>query len=325
MENERMEISDQSALREAILKILYSAFSEGRMMVGRDQICESLKITEAEAIKLLNDLNRPKFWGAITNDSYYLLPEGVIFVEQNKLVSSSMIERNVDIRDKILEATAKIYHEAGPLNGIYLQAYAAESNTDINVLLRSFELLESLDLVTSHYKIGDVEITELGLSKLEELHLRLELFAEFKSISDMEPHRRGKELERFVEKLMRHEGWSVEKGVKTSNEEIDLVIYRDQSFYLVECKWEKHPIGTKEIGAFFAKLDKRDGVMGIVLSMSGFTKGAKEEVLSHLGGKRILLFGPGDLEILIEKDGNLEKLITEKSTKLVINKEVLVA
>jgi len=37
MENGKMEISDQSVLREAILIILYSAFSEGKMMVGRDQ------------------------------------------------------------------------------------------------------------------------------------------------------------------------------------------------------------------------------------------------------------------------------------------------
>ena len=319
-----MEISDQSVLREAILIILYSAFSEGKMMVGRDQICESLKITEDEAIKLLNDLNRPKLWEAMTNDSYHILPGGVIFVEQNKLVPSSMIGRNDDIRIKMLEEAAKIYHATGPLNGIYIQAYAKESNTDINVLLRNFELLIYLHLVTSNYIIGDVEITELGLTSLEELHLRRELFAEFRSISEMEPHRRGKELEQFLEKLMLHEGWTVEKGVKTSNEEIDLVIYRNQSFYLVECKWEKDPIEAKEIGAFFAKLDKRDGVMGIVFSMSGFTKGAKEEALSHLGEKRILLFGPSDLERLIGEDGNLEKLIKEKTTKLVINREILV-
>ena len=113
--------------------------------------------------------------------------------------------------------------------------------------------------------------------------------------------------------------------MKTSNEEIDVVIYHDREFFLVECKWEKEPLETKEIGAFYSKLAKREGVKGVIVSMSGFTKGALKEVLSHMGDRAMLLIGPADISSLVDQNVSLEESINEKYTQLVTKLKVLVA
>jgi hypothetical protein len=318
-----MDKIDKEKLRNEILRLLYSAFSAGRRMVGISEISESLKVNENEVIKLLDELNRPKNWACVTNDSYRILPDGIIYSEQKELASTSIIERNDEIRAEVLEETAKVYHASGPLNGIFIEDFANKTNIDVYILLNNIEFLETMGFLTSHLKLGDVQITESGLLAVEVLHFRSELSEDFKKISGMEPHRRGKELEHLIAKLADFEGWKVDESVRTSNEEIDIAIYQDQKFFLIECKWEKNPIETQAIGSFYSKLSKRDGVKGIFVSMSGFTKGAKEEVLIHMGDRIILLFGLSDVEKIIDHNVELETIIDEKLSRLITKREIL--
>ena len=96
------------------------------------------------------------------------------------------------------------------------------------------------------------------------------------------------------------------------------------SYVLVECKWESTPIQAADVGAFFSKLHRRAAAEGIFLSMSGFTRGTKEAVISHLGDRHILLFGRGDLKALLFQPITLTDLMKSKLEKLMSKRMVLV-
>lgn len=84
-------------------------------------------------------------------------------------------------------------------------------------------------------------------------------------------------------------------SVNRPHEEFDVVIFRAHEFFLVECKWENKPIDAPAIRDFFAKLEWRDGVMGIIVSMSGFTSASQMDVRDRIRRRVILLFGPEDV------------------------------
>jgi hypothetical protein len=138
----------------------------------------------------------------------------------------------------------------------------------------------------------------------------------------MAPHSRGREFQDFFGRLALREGWNVDVSVKTSNEEFDVVIYRVHEFFLVECKWENKPIEAHVIRDFFAKLELREGVIGIIVSMSGFTAGSLEEVRDRMGRRAILLFGPEDIGAIVIGNQKLNDLIHEKHTQLIIKRSV---
>jgi hypothetical protein len=78
--------------------------------------------------------------------------------------------------------------------------------------------------------------------------------------------------------------------VRTSNEEIDIIISKEREYYLLECKWENKRIGARVIREVFGKLGNRADVRGIVISMSGFTKGAVEQVEKYANRKLTLIW-----------------------------------
>jgi predicted Mrr-cat superfamily restriction endonuclease len=139
----------------------------------------------------------------------------------------------------------------------------------------------------------------------------------------MSPQGRGKELQKLFARMVEQHGWLQEEGVKTSNEEIDVIIHRDREYYLVECKWEKGPIEAKVIREFHGKLTKRADVRGIVVSMAGFTSGAEEEVRNYTGSRIILLFGKIDTENMIFNRVEFEELLNEKYKNIITRRQVV--
>ena len=113
------------------------------------------------------------------------------------------------------------------------------------------------------------------------------------------------------------------EGVRTSYEEMDVIIYKAREYYLIECKWMKGPIEASVIREFYGKLSHRAGVDGIVVSMSGFTAGAVGEVKKQLHSKVILLFGPKDVEALVYENAGFEDLLNQKHQAVMTQENVL--
>ena len=86
-----MAVSNSLSFRDKVLNELYIAFSKGEKQVPIQDLCNTLEQTEDELYKVLNELRKEDLSSAITNDSYRILPMGVIFVEANKLSSELLI------------------------------------------------------------------------------------------------------------------------------------------------------------------------------------------------------------------------------------------
>lgn len=318
-----MKINSNRTVPEEILCELYIAFSKGERLVGLNDLCNRLEKTESELYKVLADLNNNGLTSAVTNDSYKILPKGVIYTESNKLVSEAMISENTTTRVKILDELAILHETHGNSQSIHVQTIADSIKNDVYVILNNTDVLKHLDFIAP-YLIGDFRITDSGLLDVKNRREHEGLSLEFKRVSAMEAHSRGQEFENFFAKLGSREGWKKETSTKTSNEEIDVILYRERDFFLVECKWKNKPIEAPVVREFYGKLDTREGMRGIIVSMSGFTKGAIEAVKDHMGKKVILLFGPKDINDIVDQDVKLEDLINEKYKQLMTTKKVLV-
>ena len=134
----------------------------------------------------------------------------------------------------------------------------------------------------------------------------------------MKPQPRGEAFQRLFAKVVEQNGWSQQESVRTPHEEMDVVIYRGREYYLAECKWERDPIQAPVVRELYGKLGNRAGMQGIVVSMSGFTKGAMKQVQDYKNDKIILLFGREDVYSLIYERASLDELLAEKSSMLVI-------
>lgn len=80
---------------------------------------------------------------------------------------------------------------------------------------------------------------------------------------------------------------------------MDVVVWREREYYLLEGKWEKNPIEAGVVRELFGKLGNRVGVNGIVTSMSGFSKGAAEQTEEYAAQHVILLFGEEAIKKLV--------------------------
>jgi hypothetical protein len=316
-----MAADDSLSLREKILTKLYSTFSKGERLTPINDLCNVLGKSEKDVYTALDGLHKERLSSAVTNDSYNISNKGIITVETKKLAPASLIFGNEQIRAGILNELAVIHEQYSGSQSLHVQNIADSLGADVHIVLNNVEFLESLQYVETQY-LGTIKITDFGLADLQRRKVNEELLLEFQRISTMDPHRRGREFQDFFGRLALREGWNVDVSVKTPNEEFDVVIFRAHEFFLVECKWENKPIEAHVIRDFFAKLELRDGVMGIIVSMSGFTSGSQDDVRDRMGRRIILLFGPEDVNSIVTGNQTLNDLIHEKHRQLIIKRSV---
>lgn len=113
---------------------------------------------------------------------------------------------------------------------------------------------------------------------------------------------KGKSLEDLLAYFLRQvKGFEIMNRVKTTNEEIDIVIYNDSKespwikesqFILIECKnWTKEKVGKNEYTSFVRKLENRGNRanLGFIISTSGFTEGFYTERLRDSKGSTLIV------------------------------------
>jgi hypothetical protein len=252
---------------------------------------------------------------------FELTPRGAIVCEDNGIVSQALIEANQKARIEILLALAEVYRKHGSLHtlfnpDLYRKTGLSDTQATANLLV-----LHGLYLAEPFGNAGS-RITLSGLDFLQEQLKRRAVSDEFEQISVMPPSARGRALEKLVAKLAEADGWEQEHSVKTSNEEIDVIVSQLREYYLVECKWEKKPIQSKVIQGLIGKLSSRIGVNGIAASMSGFSKGAQSRVREHMTQRVILLYGPEDITSLVYGRRSFDDLLNTKYNALITRKKV---
>jgi hypothetical protein len=122
--------------------------------------------------------------------------------------------------------------------------------------------------------------------------------------------------------LIEQHRWETDEGVRTSHEEMDVIVWREREYYLLECKWEKDPIEAGIVRELFGKLGNRIGVNGIVMSMSGFTKGAVKQATEYAGQRVILLFGEDGVKRMVYGVESFTDLLNTKYRQLTMREEI---
>lgn len=244
---------------------------------------------------------------------------GILDAERRGLVEPKKVNRYENIRYEILKSAASIYEIEGRYGSAECMEIIEGNEFDETEFHNNFRMLAELNLIEA-LSAWDFKSTEIGLEQFRIWEKKIFLNEEFNKILELQPQKRGIELQKLIAKVLEFAGWEQNESVKTDYEEVDIIINKNREFYLVECKWENKSIQPIAINHLLSKLNKRADTNGIVISMSGFTSGAVQNVGDSTNQKLILLFGKEDIEEIISNPDSFETLLNEKYKELVMRR-----
>lgn len=305
----------EEPIRRKILSACYDAWINSSL-VYLDNLRHENNWDETELAKKVDDLENEGFIkSAGSGYVYEITSSGVIHAENLNLIPAEIRQTNERFRTEIIRVAAETYDQQGP------NAYFSPEDLNVSdhrdlLLFSNLQVLEGMGFVKINGPFS-YRITSYGRDEANKLRKRNQVAEEFEDISNLSPQARGRTFQKFLAKVIEQSGWSQEEGTKTSNEEMDVIVFRDREYYLIECKWEKDAIEASVIRELHGKLVNRIDVRGIVVSMSGFSAGAKKQAEDYVSTKLILLFGPADIASLISQSGTFDDLLNRKYHQLV--------
>lgn len=247
---------------------------------------------------------------------------GINEAETRGLISSDKVDSNYLVRFQILDYAAEAENDVKSDGWADTYTIGIDTEPDHSGIDFNLDFLKELGLIegdlSPHYRI-----TDSGTRNLEKWRGQFQFQAEYKRISALSPQTRGVEFEKLISDIIKFAGWKAEHDVRTSFEQMDVVIHREREFYLIECKWEKRPVESAVVNELSGKLIKRTLTNGILFSMSGFSSGVSENVEFLAGTKAILLFGENDIKKMIANPVSFEDLLNEKFTALISQRKVI--
>jgi hypothetical protein len=282
--------------------------------------------------------NEDAFWRALhelsdeglikllsTGPQYEIEAAGVVRAEEAGLSPTHLTNLNNRVRAQLLGAYARLYDEEGPRTTHHYQAIetsaATDTGADTALVDANHQFLFDIGHLTHPSSMGYFAITDAGLDAYGKWRQRTELLETFNALGQSDdPQERGRQFQRLFGQFASAESWSVEESVRNPGEEIDLILYRQDAFYLLECRWTREPVSPKHIRDFAGKLRKRAGVYGLFVSVGGFTNDARGEVETGSSDTPILLVGPQEIRDLFEGSLIFDDLLLEKKRFLVMQR-----
>ncbi|WP_275558852.1 restriction endonuclease [Streptomyces sp. 5-6(2022)] len=144
-------------------------------------------------------------------------------------------------------------------------------------------------------------------------------FAEFTSLqTEKNPQRRGVAFERLLLRLFRIAGLRAEINPTISlPRQTDLIASYGERTYLIEAKWEAKPVSVDVIDSVESRLRRTDpSVVGVVISMSGFSKTCLDEVVRKRGERTILPVDSNDVKSAMSDPSKLIRMLRTKYQRL---------
>lgn len=247
---------------------------------------------------------------------------GIQEVENRNLVDSDKVKKYQDFRYQILEALSEVYKRDGKYGEVCIDDLVSPEIADRIEYHLNIDFLKGFGLLND-VTIGCYQSTPEGRKQFEIWHKGKSISEDFDRVSHLAPQQRGRDFQKLIAKAIEFAGWQQSESVKTSYEEIDVIIYQNREFYLIECKWENEKSAPSDINHLFGKLNQRADTNGIFMSMSGFTSGAVENVENLTNQKLILLFGKEDIEKVLLDPDSFDDLLNEKYNELVMKRKAI--
>lgn len=309
-------------IENEILKYFYNCWETGYKCTLHSIFTKLNDIDEKIIQRVSDELEDANFMVGLKNNTHGdITARGIIEAEKREIISAEKIQRNDEVRYKILETAFNFYNlhdNDEPVSDFDIMSECSFSESEVS---HNLDLLEEIGYVIFD-STNSFYISKLGIKQFQISQKRKYFKDEFERISKLAPQPRGIALEKLIAKVVDFTGWQQEANITTSYEQIDVVIHLNREFYLIECKWEKNPIEADVIDKLFGKLSRRAGTHGILMSMSGFTKGCEDCVRDSTGQKLFLLFGKGDIEQIISNPNSFKELFNNKYKELVMRRNV---
>ena len=304
-----------------LLEKLYRAYFQEGEAVNLNEVRQELGVENTRFWNIVHRLTEEGLLKAHTMGGYFIIqPSGVIQAEEMNIAPESVKEENQHLRTLLLERLAIVYEEQGVYAGEHIETLAKEIDADSRLLALNLRVLSDLGYAES-VEIGAYKITLQGLEAVQQWRERIRLGNEFEALSDLSPQARGRGLQKLLAKILEREDWLQEEGVRTTHEEMDIIIHKKREYFLIECKWEKEPIQAGVVRELYGKLSNRIGVQGILVSMSGFTAGAVGQVEEYANDRVILLFGKGDIQRVVYGEAPFEELLDQKYQEMITRRK----
>ncbi|MBI5324444.1 MAG: restriction endonuclease [Ignavibacteriae bacterium] len=186
---------------------------------------------------------------------------------------------------------------------------ALKSYTDAHL-----QLYEDVKIIEERKKLSKeiLEKTEGVRVKLIELKAQY-----FELLTSHDAQKRGYILENLLRNLFELFDLDPKSSFKCYGEQIDGAFRLDNTDYLLESKWVKNPIGSKDLDSFKEKIKRRlDNTLGLFISINGFSE---EGVNTHSSGeKKIILMDGSDIMAILEERIDLRILIRRKKDSAVL-------
>lgn len=252
---------------------------------------------------------------------------GLLFCEQNLLVDEKLINKQNEIRTKLIVALAKILEEHSHGYMVDWEELCREAIVDKQDYFNNKAILEDLYLIEKKTHRSYI-ITSSGLDKVNEYRKkvsRLEEFEKLDMLTDVTPQQRGHKLEDLLAEVAEDEEWEVEKRVRSQGQEHDIIMHTGLHYFLISCKWEKDPVQPKEVELLESRVRSRATTNGgIIYSMSGFTENCIEEARLKLSSALIILYGPFDIKSIFKNEKTMTGLLEEKLDQAMHHREILI-
>jgi hypothetical protein len=155
------------------------------------------------------------------------------------------------------------------------------------------------------------------------------LSAEVKRLgSSPDAHQRGRKLEELLERLFQQAHFRVQRNAGIARpRQTDLAASYGDLSYLIEAKWLNTPADVDVFDAVRSRLERAASasVLGVIISVSGFTKSVVEEVVNCRGRQPVLLLGEEELTQALRSPESLVNVLRVKRNELVTHGRVHLA
>jgi len=325
--SENASLGPNAQIRNEVIRRLYEAYFPGQEPVMVRPILQEQGWDERFFWQTLDEMSIEGIIKCYSSGPQYIItPIGILHSEQRNLCPGDLAARNKRVRTRVLEKYADAYEEKGHHHGSHfheiVRDVAAETEVDEALVGANHQFLFEAGQLEHPGTLGFFMIAQVGLTAVREWRRRTSLLKDFEKLQEsVKPQERGRDFQGLFGELARGVGWSVEESVLGSGEEIDLVLHRENIFYLIECRWKTDPVSTKEIRDFAGKLRKRSAVQGIFVSMSGYTGEAVKEVEGTTGDTPMVLVGPEEICALFDEGLDFNELLAQKKRALVMHRK----
>lgn len=305
-------------LETLVLQRLYAgAFeNEATFRVNLGEFATEKGIDRSMMMRVHEDFRQKGFFSLILiGMTVEPSPSALIYCEDHNLVDIKLVNKQKEIRKTILGAYGDLWDEHFDDHGDGWE----EINRRTNLSERDFDnnigVLTYCSYLQKNAPFPLWTITEYGRDLVKDYRRRKQWQEEFENLIDlvgMTQQTRGHRFESLLADVIRGEGWEAVTNVRPKGKEHDIVINRENDYYLVSCKWESEPSEPATVELLGSRAQEMRCREGILVSMSGFTDNCIKEALKKGHTPEVLLFGFHDIEQIIFNETAFSDLLKEK-------------